>query len=75
MYNKPTTTTDQLKRNALSALLMLAAVFFSAMIVAAVKPFLDVRVAVLNKTLAGSSKRLYTDFQTDNDNHAVRLAA
>jgi hypothetical protein len=40
-----------------------------------VQPFLDVRVAVLNKTLGGSFKRLYPDFQTDNDNHAVQLAA
>lgn len=39
------------------------------------QPFLDVRVAVLNKTLVGSFKRLYPDFQTDNDNHTVRLAA
>ena len=40
-----------------------------------VQPFLDVRNAVLNKTLCGSFKRLYRDFQTDNKNHAVRLAA
>ena len=39
------------------------------------QPFLDVRVAVLIKTLAGSFKRLNPDFQTDNDNHAVQLAA
>lgn len=31
-----------------------------------VQPFLDVRVAVLNKTLAGSFRRLYPDFQPDN---------
>ena len=37
-----------------------------------VQPFLDVRVAVLNKTLCGSFKRLYPDFQTDNENHAAR---
>ncbi len=37
-----------------------------------VQPFLDVRVAVLNKTLGGSFKRLYPDFQPDNENHAVR---
>ena len=40
-----------------------------------VQPFLDVRNSVLNKTLCGSFKRLYRDFQTDNKNHAVRLAA
>ena len=40
-----------------------------------VQPFLDVRVAVLNKTLRGSFKRLYPDFQTDNDNHPVAIAA
>jgi hypothetical protein len=39
------------------------------------QPFLDVRIAVRNKTLAASFKRLYPDFQTDNDNHSVRLAA
>jgi hypothetical protein len=38
------------------------------------QPFLDVRVAVLNKSLAGSFKRLYPDFQTDNDNHAALVA-
>ena len=38
------------------------------------QPFLDVRVAVVNKTLAGSFKRLYPDFQTDNDNHAALVA-
>jgi hypothetical protein len=36
MYNKQTTTTDQLKRNALAALLMLSVVFIGAMIAAAV---------------------------------------
>jgi hypothetical protein len=40
-----------------------------------VQPFLDVRVAVLNKTLAGSFKRLYPDFQPDNENYAVQLSA
>lgn len=40
-----------------------------------VQPFLDVRVAVLKKTLAGSFKRLYPDFQPNNENHAVRLSA
>ncbi|MGA8173003.1 MAG: hypothetical protein WB816_19535 [Methylocystis sp.] len=40
-----------------------------------VQPFLDVRVAVLNKTLSGSFKRLYPDFQPNNENHAVRLSA
>ena len=39
------------------------------------QPFLDVRVAVLNKTLAGSFRRLYPDFQPDNENDSVRLAA
>lgn len=40
-----------------------------------VQPFLDVRTAVLNNTLGGSFKRLYPDFQTDNDNRAGPLAA
>jgi hypothetical protein len=40
-----------------------------------VQPFLDVRVAVLNKTLAGSFRRLYPDFRPDNENDPVRLAA
>ena len=40
-----------------------------------VQPFLDVRVAVLNKTLAGSFRRLYPDFQPDNENRSVRLSA
>ena len=40
-----------------------------------VQPFLDVRVAVLNNTLAGSFRRLYPDFQSDNENDPVRLAA
>ncbi|WP_210331185.1 hypothetical protein [Methylocystis sp. H62] len=40
-----------------------------------VQPFLDVRVAVLNKTLAGSFRRLYPDFQPDNENHPMRLSA
>jgi hypothetical protein len=40
-----------------------------------VQPFLDVRVAVLNKTLAGSFRRLYPDFQPDNENCPVRLSA
>jgi hypothetical protein len=40
-----------------------------------VQPFLDVRVAVLNKTLAGSFRRLYPDFQPDNKNDPVRLSA
>ena len=40
-----------------------------------VQPFLDVRVAVLNKTLAGSFRRLYSDFQLENENNPVRLAA
>jgi len=40
-----------------------------------VQPFLDVRVAVLNKTLAGSFRRLYPDFRSDNENFPVRLSA
>jgi hypothetical protein len=40
-----------------------------------VQPFLDVRIAVLNKTLGGSFKRLYPDFQTNDENRAVQLAA
>ena len=40
-----------------------------------VRPFLHVRVAVLNKTLAGSFRRLYPDFQPDNENHPKQLAA
>ena len=40
-----------------------------------VQPFLDVRVAVLNKTLAGSFRRLYPDFQSDNENYPLRLPA
>jgi hypothetical protein len=40
-----------------------------------VQPFLDVRVAVLNKTLAGSFRRLYPDFQPDNETDPVRFAA
>ena len=40
-----------------------------------VRPFLDVRVAVLNKTLAGSFRRLYPDFQSDNESYSARLAA
>ncbi|PPD25341.1 MAG: hypothetical protein CTY30_00015 [Methylocystis sp.] len=40
-----------------------------------VQPFLDVRVAVLNKTLPNSLRRLYPDFQPDNENRSVRLSA
>lgn len=40
-----------------------------------VQPFLDVRVAVLNKTLCGPFKRLYPVSQTDNDNCPVPIAA
>jgi len=40
-----------------------------------VQPFLDVRVAVLNKTLAGSFRRLYPDFRSDNENFPMRLSA
>ena len=32
-----------------------------------VQPFLDVRIAVLNGTLAGSFRGLYPAFQADND--------
>jgi hypothetical protein len=37
--------------------------------------FLDVRIAVLNKTLGSSFKRRYPAFQTDNGNHTVPFAA
>lgn len=40
-----------------------------------VQPFLNVRVAVLNKTLAGSFRRLYPDFRSDNENFPMRLSA
>ena len=40
-----------------------------------VQPFLDVRVAVLNKTLRGSFRRRYPGFQAKNDNHAAAIAA
>lgn len=40
-----------------------------------VPPILDVRVAVLNEMLAGSFKRLYPDFQPDNENHPMQLSA
>jgi hypothetical protein len=40
-----------------------------------IQPFLDVRVAVLNKTLAGPFRRLYPDFQPDNENYPARLSA
>jgi hypothetical protein len=40
-----------------------------------VQAFLDVRVAVLNKTLAGSFRRLYPDFRSDNESYPERLAA
>ncbi len=40
-----------------------------------VQPFLDVRIAVLNGTLAGSFRRLYPAFRADNDNHLEPLAA
>jgi hypothetical protein len=39
------------------------------------QPFLDVRVAVLNKTLCSSFRRRYPAFQAENDNHAPPLAA
>jgi hypothetical protein len=39
------------------------------------QPFLDVRVAVLNKTLAGSFKRLYPDFQQTMTISAALVAA
>ena len=40
-----------------------------------IQPFLDVRVAVLNRTLAGSFAWLYPDFQPDNENYPLRLSA
>ena len=40
-----------------------------------VQLFLDVRIAVLNKTLRGLFMRRYPAFQADNDHHAVRVAA
>ena len=40
-----------------------------------VQSFLDVRVAVLNKTLAGSFRRLYPDFQPGNENSPLPLSA
>ena len=40
-----------------------------------IQPFLDVRVAVLNRTLAGSFRRLYPDFQPDDENCPLRLSA
>jgi hypothetical protein len=40
-----------------------------------VQPFLDVRIAVLNKTLKGSFRRRYPEFQAPNDNFAPPLAA
>ena len=39
------------------------------------QPFLDVRIAVLNKTLSGSFSRRYPAFQAENDKHAALLAA
>ena len=39
------------------------------------QPFLDVRIAVLNKTLVGSFRRLYPDFQSDNESYPAPLAA
>ena len=40
-----------------------------------VQPFLDVRIAVLNKALCGSFRLRYPAFHTENDNHAAPLAA
>jgi len=40
-----------------------------------VQPFLDVRVAVLNKTLWDSFRRRYPGLQAKNDNHAAAIAA
>jgi len=40
-----------------------------------IQPFLDVRVAVLDKTLAGSFRRLYPALQPDNENYPVLLSA
>jgi hypothetical protein len=36
---------------------------------------LPLAIAVLNKTLGGSFKRLYPDFPIDNDNHGAQQAA
>jgi hypothetical protein len=40
-----------------------------------VQPFLDVRIAVLNKTLSGSFRRRYPAFHAENDDQAALLAA
>jgi hypothetical protein len=40
-----------------------------------VQPFLDVRIAVLNRTLSGSFRRRYPAFQVSNDDHALPFAA
>ena len=40
-----------------------------------VQPFLDARIAVLNKTLKGSFQRRYPAFQTPNNDYALPLAA
>ena len=40
-----------------------------------VQPFLDVCIAVLNKTLNGSFRRRYKEFQKPNENFAEPLAA
>ena len=40
-----------------------------------VQPCLDVRVAVFNKTLDGSFRRLYPDFQPDNENYPTGISA
>jgi hypothetical protein len=40
-----------------------------------VQPFLDVRVAVFNKTLWDSFGRRYPGFQAKNDNHAAAIVA
>jgi hypothetical protein len=40
-----------------------------------VQPFFDVRVAVPNRALAGSFRRLYPAFRADNDHDAIRGAS
>jgi len=42
---------------------------------ASVQPFLDVRTAVLNDTLANAFRRRYPGFRPANDDQALREAA
>jgi hypothetical protein len=42
---------------------------------ATVQPFLDVRTAVLNDTLADAFRYRYPGFRTANDDEAIALAA